>query len=197
MKKSFFLFAFCIFFYGIANQVIAQTSTDAALKTRTKSNQTNERSSNQDEESLKVKIRTTATGCELVFNQAIVSPRDAASGLPTGKRQHKPFVITKELDKSSPTLANKSSGSGAGKVSMSDLSVTFTSKGRTQKIPVSNNEFSLPSNCPDDDCDLIVSWSWGASNSGTSSRCEVPITVTMVDGACMAIKQKGTGAAHN
>ena len=30
----------------------------------------------------------------------IVSPRDAASGLPTGKRQHKPFVITKEIDKS-------------------------------------------------------------------------------------------------
>ncbi|MEO7048310.1 MAG: hypothetical protein ABI091_23625, partial [Ferruginibacter sp.] len=27
----------------------------------------------------------------------IVSPRDAASGLPTGKRMHKPFVITKEL----------------------------------------------------------------------------------------------------
>jgi hypothetical protein len=24
----------------------------------------------------------------------IVSPRDSASGLPTGKRQHKPFVIT-------------------------------------------------------------------------------------------------------
>lgn len=34
----------------------------------------------------------------------IVSPRDAASGLPTGKRMHKPFVITKELDKSSPIL---------------------------------------------------------------------------------------------
>jgi type VI secretion system secreted protein Hcp len=26
------------------------------------------------------------------------SPRDAASGLPTGKRQHDPIVITKELD---------------------------------------------------------------------------------------------------
>ena len=36
----------------------------------------------------------------------IVSPRDSASGLPTGKRQHKPFVITKELDKSSPLLYN-------------------------------------------------------------------------------------------
>ncbi|MCC6525801.1 MAG: type VI secretion system tube protein Hcp [Polyangiaceae bacterium] len=37
---------------------------------------------------------------------SIVSPRDAASGLPTGKRMHKPYVITKELDKSSPLLYN-------------------------------------------------------------------------------------------
>jgi type VI secretion system secreted protein Hcp len=36
----------------------------------------------------------------------IVSPRDAASGLPTGKRQHKPFVVSKELDKSTPLLMN-------------------------------------------------------------------------------------------
>ena len=34
----------------------------------------------------------------------ITTPRDAQSGLPTGKRQHKPFVVTKELDKSSPIL---------------------------------------------------------------------------------------------
>ncbi len=34
----------------------------------------------------------------------IISPRDAASGLPTGKRQHKPMVITKELDRSTPLL---------------------------------------------------------------------------------------------
>ena len=37
----------------------------------------------------------------------IVSPRDAQSGLPTGKRMHKPFVITKETDKSSPVLYTK------------------------------------------------------------------------------------------
>ena len=36
----------------------------------------------------------------------IISPRDAASGLPTGKRMHKPFVVTKEVDKSSPLLYN-------------------------------------------------------------------------------------------
>jgi type VI secretion system secreted protein Hcp len=42
----------------------------------------------------------------IAVNHEIVSPRDAASGLPTGKRMHKPLVITKELDKSSPLLYN-------------------------------------------------------------------------------------------
>jgi type VI secretion system secreted protein Hcp len=39
-------------------------------------------------------------------NHEIVSPRDMASGLPTGKRQHKPLIITKAIDKSSPLLYN-------------------------------------------------------------------------------------------
>ena len=34
----------------------------------------------------------------------IVSPRDPASGRATGKRHHKPLVITKEVDKASPLL---------------------------------------------------------------------------------------------
>lgn len=38
------------------------------------------------------------------FGQGIDQERDAASGLPTGKRQHKPLTITKEVDKSSPLL---------------------------------------------------------------------------------------------
>ena len=40
----------------------------------------------------------------IAVSHEIVSPRDPQSGLPTGKRQHEPFVITKELDKSSPIL---------------------------------------------------------------------------------------------
>lgn len=36
----------------------------------------------------------------------IDSPRDPASGLPMGKRQHKPLVITKEIDRSTPLLMN-------------------------------------------------------------------------------------------
>jgi type VI secretion system secreted protein Hcp len=40
----------------------------------------------------------------IAVSHEITSPHDVASGLPTGKRMHKPFVITKELDKSSPLL---------------------------------------------------------------------------------------------
>jgi type VI secretion system secreted protein Hcp len=38
------------------------------------------------------------------FRNEIDSPRDPASGLPTGKRIHKPIRILKEVDKTSPQL---------------------------------------------------------------------------------------------
>jgi len=38
------------------------------------------------------------------FDHSVVSPRDPASGLPTGKRMHKPLNILKEIDKTSPLL---------------------------------------------------------------------------------------------
>jgi type VI secretion system secreted protein Hcp len=41
------------------------------------------------------------------LSHAITSPRDAASGQASGKRMHKPFVITKELDKSTPMFLQK------------------------------------------------------------------------------------------
>jgi type VI secretion system secreted protein Hcp len=40
------------------------------------------------------------------FSHEIDSPRDPASGLPTGKRMHKPVFFLKEVDKSSPLLWN-------------------------------------------------------------------------------------------
>ena len=42
----------------------------------------------------------------IAASHEVLSPRDAASGLATGKRMHKPFVITKEIDKSTPLLYN-------------------------------------------------------------------------------------------
>jgi len=38
------------------------------------------------------------------FNHGVISPRDPASGLATGKRQHQPLIITKEIDKTSPPV---------------------------------------------------------------------------------------------
>ena len=38
------------------------------------------------------------------WSHEVVSPRDAASGLPTGTRQHKPISVSKPTDKSSPLL---------------------------------------------------------------------------------------------
>ena len=40
------------------------------------------------------------------FSNEILSPRDPATGLPTGKRMHKPVVILKEVDRGSPQLWN-------------------------------------------------------------------------------------------
>jgi len=56
-----------------------------------------------------IKGSVTQTGREdtimvIGFEHDIKSPRDAASGLPTGKRQHGPLTIIKEVDKSSPLL---------------------------------------------------------------------------------------------
>src|SRR3954453_17088413 len=42
----------------------------------------------------------------IAVSHSIISPRDPQSGLPTGQRMHKPYVITKELDKSTPILYN-------------------------------------------------------------------------------------------
>ncbi|MFO0615514.1 MAG: type VI secretion system tube protein TssD [Polyangiaceae bacterium] len=40
----------------------------------------------------------------IALTHGIVAPRDPSSGRPTGKRMHKPFSITKALDRSSPFL---------------------------------------------------------------------------------------------
>ena len=128
----------------------------------------------------------------------IVSPRDAASGLPTGKRQHKPITITKELDKSaavtesleSPVESSSSSsssssttGTGTGKASFQDLSIMSAGKatfkeftvtkrcdGKTTTIDCPNGECDIPlDDCPNGTADLVCSWSWGVSNSGSMS----------------------------
>ncbi len=86
-----------------------------------------------------------AISSSVSLSHSVVSPRDAASGLATGKRMHKPMAITKNLDKSSPQLFTLvvtepgssvtiqpqasvavpvSSGVSGGKVNVQDISLT-------------------------------------------------------------------------
>jgi type VI secretion system secreted protein Hcp len=46
-----------------------------------------------------------------LHSYAILAPRDAASGLPTGKRMHKPFTVTIETSAATPLLQNVKSNS--------------------------------------------------------------------------------------
>ncbi len=91
----------CVFFGFLAGVGLAPFSeADAALNAYLKLK-------GQKQGSIKGSV--TQKGNEgaikvLAISHELVSPRDAATGLPTGKRQHKPLVITKEIDKSTPLL---------------------------------------------------------------------------------------------
>lgn len=149
----------------------------------------------------------------------VKSPRDAASGLPTGKRQHKPVTFIKELDKSSPKLADgvakgKSSSDsppseiaidepGVHKVSIQDFHFTKRCGDVSTKYTLVDGECVIPTNdCPDGVCTLTTEWSWGISNTGSSSsgstgtgagRSSVDYFLKIEGGACtaMAINEKG------
>ena len=86
----------CMSFVALAPLSQAEAALNAYLKLK-------------GQKSGEIKGSVTQKGREgkimvIAVSHEIVSPRDAASGLPTGKRMHKPFVITKELDKSTPVL---------------------------------------------------------------------------------------------
>jgi type VI secretion system secreted protein Hcp len=61
--------------------------------------------SGQVKGSVTQKGREDAIGV-IAVSHNVMTPRDPQSGLPTGQRMHRPFVITKELDKSTPILYN-------------------------------------------------------------------------------------------
>ncbi len=192
MKKKIFIALTFFATVGLSNQLFSQEPMQVT-KTRTKSNQTNEKVSDPSKVVCTGKIRCADGTCSITFEQEIVSPRDAASGLPTGKRQHKPITITQELDAGTSTAVRESpTKASSGKVSYSDLSIMVTSKGKSKKVPVTNNQFTLPDDC-DDDCDIVASWSWGESNSGTSKRYQATFNLAKEGGVFVESKHKKTG----
>lgn len=178
---------FLIFFTGFVFHGFSQSGINTS-----RSNIKNGVAAPQDKATCKGKLVFTESGCELVMTNQVTSAREAGSGMATGRRQYQPLTIVKRYDKASPVLA-KSSG-GSGKVSVQDLSVTVTVKGSPKRLQVTNNEFLMPEDCDDQDCDLVVSWSWGQTNSGSMGNHKLSAGLVMKEGSCVAIKQKGTGA---
>ena len=191
MKNQIFIALAVLVTVGFGGQLFAQ---EATVNT-SRSNIKNSKSGLDSPVACVGKIRCADGSCVISFEQEIVSPRDAASGLPTGRRMHKPFVITKELDRSSPAAIRESpTKASTGKASYSNLSVMLTCNGRTTKLPVINGQITLPTDGKDNDCDLVVSWSWGESNSGSSStRYEAIFNLTVENGEYMASKHTKTG----
>ncbi|MBL7976348.1 MAG: type VI secretion system tube protein Hcp [Candidatus Kapabacteria bacterium] len=74
--------------------------------------------------------KTSSFSWGLSQTGGIVSPRDPASGQATGKRQHSPIVLTKELDKSSPLLAVAE----ASAMSSNNPTITIDVNGSTLKV---------------------------------------------------------------
>jgi type VI secretion system secreted protein Hcp len=92
------VFSVCLVGAGLAPLSEADAALNAYLKMK-------------GEKSGDIKGSVTQKGREgsiqlISVSHEIVSPRDAASGLPTGKIQHKPLVIRKQIDKSSPLIAS-------------------------------------------------------------------------------------------
>lgn len=99
----------------------------------------------------------------------------------------------------------KSSGGGTGKVSMQDFHFSMKGNGKTIGVSCPSGDCTIPTDLPDGEYTLSCDWSWGMSQSGTMTsgsggkvspkRCAVDFLLEIENGACVAINQKGTGAA--
>jgi hypothetical protein len=132
---------------------------------------------------------------------------------------HQPLTLAKEYDKSFPKLAEKVAKGpassdlppseiaidepGVKKVSIQDFHFTMSCGGKTTQITCVDGVCEIPvGECPNGSGSAIASWSWGATQSGTSnigssgsglSRCSVGFNLEIEDGVCtaMAINEKG------
>ena len=101
-----------------------------------------------------------ATGKEAIGSQSsgagagkVTAPRDMATGMASGKRMHKPFTITKEIDKASPMLAQAAASgehlaevdvqlASGGKYTLTDVMVSSVQKSSGGDRPMETISFT-------------------------------------------------------
>ena len=137
---------------AITGQLTAQTSPAAIAATKTSSN--NEKIT--DAGACVVKITSSATGCDIVVDHSIVSPRDHASGQASGKRMHKPFACLVDWD-------------GTIKGGFSSETVA---QAEGQRLPDNANGRCAIKVVVDAQPGTIEiqSWSWGMSQAGKHTK---------------------------
>lgn len=103
----------------------------------------------------------------LSFSHSIISPRDPQSGLPTGRRMHKPLMISKQVDKTSPIIMNIL----CTNENISELVLTFTDSNPRDSytIRLTNANIASIDMSEDDSGSLIeeigltyqkIEWTW-------------------------------------
>jgi hypothetical protein len=203
-----------LFIMSFSTQLFAQEPS-TITKQKTKSNNTNERISFTNQLVCVVKISSIETGCSIVFDNAIVSPRDLASGLATGRRMHKP-PIRFDISPINNTIAevlsprDVASGQASGKRSPETTAniskATYTwiknawdkSKKQTVKpIAIENGEFSLPADSDDGEYELEISFTYQKIEIGNADEKSLKTYVAgrfileIEGGVCRSIKEKG------
>jgi len=129
----------------------------------------------------------------IAASHQIISPRDPASGLATGKRMHHAFVITKEVDKSSPLLYSALVNNE--NITQWELQFWRAAASRTEKqnytvkltnASIASISFTMPNNKNPDlakrvECEDIaftyqkIEWTWTDGSITASDGWESPV----------------------
>lgn len=200
MKRQIFIVAFFIAATSISGNLYAQETAAKTAGYDLKKN-------------VKCRVSSTATGCDIIFDNQLTSSREAGSGMATGKRQHKPFTfsvsetdntvteITSPRDVASGQASGKKSsvGMGMGKGFYQWLKPSWDKKIPVKKISFEDgDEITLPVETTDGEYELVLSWSWGTSNQGSTRRTYTGgrFILEIQGGELHAINTKGTGGTN-
>lgn len=216
MKKSILIWGVLMIIFCFSNQIVAQETT---ARTRTKSNQTNEKISSPNQVSCVVKIATADNGCSIIFDNRTVSPKDAASGLPTGKRTHKPvsffvspsdnsIVEIKSSDdmvsaQAKSTTKQTTSSEAVSKTTGTPIGGIIVKGGKNpggkefDNIVVTDGEFPLPVDLVNGEYELTISFTYqkmemmNSSDKTSKSYVSGRFIIEIDGGAFRSIRESG------
>ena len=201
MNKHFFTLMTFIAIVGMATTATAQLATTDVLKTRTKSNQSNEIVGNPASggfPGFSAAISSTVTGCDIVCTYDLKTAKGIESNAkPFGKTTE---VLTWAVSSSDNTITETSGGASSSKLkatasskaSFSDVHFSVSCDRKPVSVSVDNGVCSLPQDCPDGVYNMRIEWTWISSNNGVTDS-HVIVTWVKKDGVVsdMAINEKG------